>query len=94
MMDSFSSLSTMLSSLQQRLQDIDSLQRTIMKVYGSTTTWIQMILITILIFIITSIPGVFFFSFDWLFVVVYCKRSFVVLSDSITWYSFRIEMVI
>ena len=93
MMDSFSSLSTMLSSLQQRLQDIDSLQRTIMKLYGSTTTWIQMILITILIFIITSIPGVFF-SFDWLFVVVYCKRSFVVLSGSITWYSFRIEMVI
>lgn len=61
MMDSFSSLSTMLSSLQQRLQDIDSLQRTIMKLYGSTTTWIQMILITILIFIITSIPGVFLF---------------------------------
>ena len=61
MMDSFSSLSTMLSSLQQRLQDIDSLQRTIMKLYGSTTTWIQMILITILIFIITSIPGVFSF---------------------------------
>ena len=61
MMDSFSSLSTMLSSLQQRLQDIDSLQRTIMKLYGSTTTWIQMILITILIFIITSIPGVLLF---------------------------------
>lgn len=61
MMDSFSSLSTMLSSLQQRLQDIDSLQRTIMKLYGSTTTWIQMILITILIFIITSIPRVFLF---------------------------------
>lgn len=59
MMDSFSSLSSMLSSLQQRLQDIDSLQRTIMKLYGTTTTWIQMILFTILILIITSIPGVF-----------------------------------
>ena len=60
MMDSFSSLSSMLSSLQQRLQDMDSLQRTIMKLYGTTTTWIQMILFTILILIITSIPGVFF----------------------------------
>lgn len=59
MMDSFSSLSSMLSSLQQRLQDMDSLQRTIMKLYGTTTTWIQMILFTILILIITSIPGVF-----------------------------------
>lgn len=60
--EGFASFQSMVTWLEGRLNDLGSLHQAVLKLFGTTTSWIQIVLYAILIYIVTSIPGV---GFDW-----------------------------
>ena len=52
------SIHKMFTWLESRVTDLGGLQQSIFKIFGNVSYWIQVVLYAILIFLITSIPGV------------------------------------